>query len=307
MGIGYLSVCAVVKHVQSYRSDLVQSLYNSTAECAAWLFPYNTYKYPVVWSAKDSPLTSGEQFFYQIVQHTRKPQYIRDIADRFQAQYLPGPYMAFHYRYDAAEWSSVCARPQVGRKDEVCVVLEKTGSKGLALAVARFILQTSAFINTNSKNKHSIVYVASPPTEATKIKEVMLMARTILAGEGWELDIVTTLDTADFLAANYADCELANRYKSEVLSLVEQELAYRGDYLIFSELSGWSANVRKERILEDKYFYEMSVIKLIEDFGPFSQNYTTTQLYSKSEELEEKQNLNREAFLTNPRRTDSVR
>lgn len=291
----------------SYRSDLVQSLYNSTAECAAWLFPYNTYKYPVVWSAKDSPLTSGEQFFYQIVQHTRKPQYIRDIADRFQAQYLPGPYMAFHYRYDAAEWSSVCARPQVGRKDEVCVVLEKTGSKGLALAVARFILQTSAFINTNSKNKHSIVYVASPPTEATKIKEVMLMARTILAGEGWELDIVTTLDTADFLAANYADCELANRYKSEVLSLVEQELAYRGDYLIFSELSGWSANVRKERILEDKYFYEMSVIKLIEDFGPFSQNYTTTQLYSKSEELEEKQNLNREAFLTNPRRTDSVR
>merc|ERR1711972_766933 len=50
----------------SYRSDLVQSLYNSTAECAAWLFPYNTYKYPVVWSAKDSPLTSGEQFFYQV-------------------------------------------------------------------------------------------------------------------------------------------------------------------------------------------------------------------------------------------------
>jgi hypothetical protein len=25
----------------------------------------------------------------------------------------------------------------------------------------------------------------------------------------------------------------------------------------------------------------MSVIKLIEDFGPFSQNYTTTELYSK--------------------------
>ena len=58
-------------------------------------------------------------------------------------------------------------------------------------------------------------------------------------------------------------------YKEEVLSLLEQELSYRGDYFIFSELSGWSANVRKERILDDKYFYEMSVIKLIEDFGPF--------------------------------------
>jgi hypothetical protein len=268
---------------------LVQSLYNSTEECAAWLFPYNTYKYPVVWSAKDSPLTSGEQFFYQIVQHTRKPQYIRDIADRFQAQYLSGPYMAFHYRYDAAEWSSVCARPQVGRKDEVCVVLEKTGSKGLALAVARFILQTNAFITgINSRNKHSIIYVASPLTEASKIKEVMLMARTILAGEGWTIDIVSTLDTSNFLDENYNDCEVEagtqmSQYKSEVLSLVEQELAYRGDYLIFSELSGWSANVRKERILEDKYFYEMSVIKLIEDFGPFSQNYTTTELYHNSE------------------------
>lgn len=265
----------------SYRSDLVQSLYNSTAECAAWLFPYNTYKYPVVWSAKDSPLTSGEQFFYQIVQHTRKPQYVREIADRFQAQYLSGPYMAFHYRYDAAEWSSVCARPQVGRKDEVCMVLEKTGSKGLALAVARFILQTNAFIANEGNNKATI-YVASPLSEATKIKEVMVMASTILDGEGWSLDIVTTLDTVDFLDENYADCETAE-YKSEVVSLVEQELAYRGDYFIFSELSGWSANVRKERILEDKYFYEMSVIKLIEDFGPFSQNFTTTELYSNYE------------------------
>lgn len=74
------------------------------------------------------------------------------------------------------------------------------------------------------------------------------------------------------------------KYKEEVLSLLEQELSYRGDYFIFSELSGWSANVRKERILDDKYFYEMSVIKLIEDFGPFSTNYTTTELYSKAEQ-----------------------
>jgi hypothetical protein len=78
-------------------------------------------------------------------------------------------------------------------------------------------------------------------------------------------------------------------YKEEVLSLLEQELSYRGDYFIFSELSGWSANVRKERILDDKYFYEMSVIKLIEDFGPFSQNYTTTELYSKVAQKDENQ------------------
>ena len=59
-------IIPLFQHGQSYRSDLVQSLYNSTAQCATWLFPYNTYKYPVVWSAKDSPLTSGEQFFYQV-------------------------------------------------------------------------------------------------------------------------------------------------------------------------------------------------------------------------------------------------
>lgn len=121
------------------------------------------------------------------------------------------------------------------------------------------------------------------------------MARTILAGEGWSLDIVTTLDTSNFLDANYKECEMAN-YKSEILSLVEQELAYRGDYLIFSELSGWSANVRKERILEDKYFYEMSVIKLIEDFGPFSLNYTTTELYSKETDEVDENFQSREEF-----------
>jgi hypothetical protein len=251
----------------SYRSDLVQSLYNSTAACAAWLFPYNTYKYPVVWSAKDSPLTSGEQFFYQIVEHTRKPTYIREMADKFQQKFLTGPYIAFHYRYDAGEWSSVCARPQQGRKGEVCVVLEKTGSKGLALALTRFILQTNAFI-TGAGNKKSTIYVASPPTEAKKIKEVLQLASAIMAGEGWTLDIVTTIDASAFLESEYPSCELMN-YKEEVLSLLEQELSYRGDYFIFSELSGWSANVRKERILDDKYFYEMSVIKLIEDFGPF--------------------------------------
>lgn len=269
----------ICQHGQSYRSDLVQSLYNSTAQCATWLFPYNTYKYPVVWSAKDSPLTSGEQFFYQIVEHTRKPSYIRQLADTFQQRFLNGPYIAFHYRYDAGEWSSVCARPQQGRKGEVCVVLEKTGSKGLALALTRFILQTNAFI-TGAGQKKSTIYVASPPTEAQKIKEVLNLAAAIMSGEGWTLDIVTTIDAQNFLESEYNDCEMMN-YKEEVLSLLEQELSYRGDYFIFSELSGWSANVRKERILDDKYFYEMSVIKLIEDFGPFSQNYTTTELYSK--------------------------
>ena len=68
-------------------------------------------------------------------------------------------------------------------------------------------------------------------------------------------------------------------YKEEVLSLLEQELSYRGDYFIFSELSGWSANVRKERILDDKYFYEMSVIKLIEDFGPFRNRFFFSLVY----------------------------
>jgi hypothetical protein len=252
-------------------------LYNSTSECAAWLFPYNTYKYPVVWSAKDSPLTSGEQFFYQIVKHTRKPQYIREIADRFQDTYLTGPYIAFHYRYDAGEWSTVCARPQQGRKGEVCIVLEKTGSKGLALALARFILQTNAFV-TGFKDRHAVIYIASPPSESPKIKEVMMMARTILGGEGWSLNIITTTETSQFLDEYYPSCSLMT-YKEEVLSLLEQELCYRGDYFIFSELSGWSTNVRKERILEDKYFYEMSAIKLIEEFGPFSSNYSTTELY----------------------------
>ena len=126
----------------------------------------------------------------QIVEHTRKPSYIRQLADTFQERYLNGPYIAFHYRYDAGEWSSVCARPQQGRKGEVCVVLEKTGSKGLALALTRFILQTNAFI-TGAGQKKSTIYVASPPTEAQKIKEVLNLAAAIMSGEGWTLDIVS--------------------------------------------------------------------------------------------------------------------
>ena len=114
------------------------------------------------------------------------------MADKFQEKFLNGPYIEFHYRYDAGEWSSVCARPQQGRKGEVCVVLEKTGSKGLALALTRFILQTNAFIS-GSGNKKSTIYVASPPTEAQKIKEVLNLAAAIMSGEGWTLDIVSGL------------------------------------------------------------------------------------------------------------------
>ena len=51
-----------------------------------------------------------------------------------------------------------------------------------------------------------------------------------------------------------------------------------------NSILGWSANVRKERILDDKYFNEMSVIKLVEDFGPASPNYSHAALYSKVEE-----------------------
>lgn len=57
--------------------------------------------------------------------------------------------------------------------------------------------------------------------------------------------------------------------------------------------------MRKERILEDKYFYEMSVIKLIEDFGPFSQNYSTTELYSKEDIPEELKNETRDVTSRN--------
>ena len=197
------------------------------------------------------------------MEHTRKPEYVRGITDTFQSTFLTGPYIAFHYRYDAGEWSSVCSKPQQGRKGEVCVVLEKTGSKGLALALSRFILQTNAFIaGSSSKVRHSRLYVATPPTEALKIKEVMMMAKTILAGEQWTLDVVTTLDTADFLDQHYSGCELT-KHKQEVLSLVEQELTYRGDYFIFSELSGWSANVRKERIMEAKGLTNFVPLKIV--------------------------------------------
>jgi len=117
------------------------------------------------------------------------------------------------------------------------------------------------------------------------MRSIVMSAKEILKNEGWTLDVVTTTDTQNFLEENYSDCEMM-QYKSEVLSLVEQELTYRGDYFIFSELSGWSANVRKERIMEDKYFYEMSVIKLIEDFGPFSSNFTSsTSLKTSSSKL----------------------
>lgn len=267
----------------SYRSDSLQSEYNSTETCATWLFPFNNYKYPVVWSAKDTPLTSGEQFFYQIVQHTRKPEYIREMASKFLSEKLDSPYMALHYRYDAIEWSNVCARPQKGRKGEVCDVLEKTGSKGLALSLSRFILQTGAFMS-NLPARSSVIYVSSPPSEARNIREVMSLAEKILEGEGWNIQIVSTLDTTKYLEENYGDCGVLRDFKSEVISLVEQEIAYRGDYLLFSELSGWSSNVRKDRILDDKYFNEMSVIKLVEDFGPASPNYSQAALYSKVEE-----------------------
>merc|ERR1719300_2351049 len=130
------------------------------------------------------------------------------------------------------------------------------------------------------------------------MRSIVMSAKEILKNEGWTLDVVTTTDTQDFLDQHYSACELTN-HKQEVLSLVEQELTYRGDYFIFSELSGWSANVRKERILEDKYFYEMSVIKLIEDFGPFSQNYSTTELYSKEDIPEELKNETRDVTSRN--------
>jgi len=56
--------------------------------------------------------------------------------------------------------------------------------------LTRFILQTNAFI-TGAGNKKSTIYVASPPTEAKKIKEVLQLASAIMAGEGWTLDIVS--------------------------------------------------------------------------------------------------------------------
>ena len=60
-----------------------------------------------------------------------------------------------------------------------------------------------------------------------------------------------------------------------------------------TNFEGWSSNVRKERILDDKYFNEMSVIKLVEDFGPASPNYSQAALYSKVEEEKKRNSIQR--------------
>ena len=46
------------------------------------------------------------------------------------------------------------------------------------------------------------------------------------------IQIVSTIDTTKYLEENYGDCGVLGDFKSEVLSLVEQEIAYRGDYLL---------------------------------------------------------------------------
>ena len=66
----------------------------------------------------------------------------------------------------------------------------------------------------------------------------MILFMIIKYFSGWNIKIVSTLDTTKYLEDNYGDCGVLGDYKSEVLSLVEQEIAYRGDYLLFSELSG---------------------------------------------------------------------
>ena len=97
--------------------DLKTKIYKSDEACAAFLFPFKNYVFdPIIVKSQGAQLTdSMRDLMSQVVSHTPRPVYIKEVATVFIDEVIQrGDFVGIHWRYDMEDWLAtnckVCTR-----------------------------------------------------------------------------------------------------------------------------------------------------------------------------------------------------
>ena len=81
------------------------------AKCALLFFPYHVVDFKkILHVSKNSGPGPDVEKMKNIILATTRPQNVRNIVDRFQAEVLKTQFLTLHWRYDMKDWFVHCKR-----------------------------------------------------------------------------------------------------------------------------------------------------------------------------------------------------
>lgn len=230
-----------------FDADRLRELYpDDDAKCAIWLFPYIQFQDFTlnIYSAWSGNIRANQrphiELLENVVTHTARPPFIRNIVDKFFTKFLNGKkYIAVHYRFDTNDWMNHCD----GKEDNLTCerVVEVMHDVPKALANFADYVERQVYMTGIQA-----VYLAVPLSEA----EVRSGMRMVLQERlGPDFPMYSSEELFPYVHAS--GCSEYSEH--DIISTTEQEVCSRSTIFLRSTPSSWSRNVYVDRLVHPEY------------------------------------------------------
>lgn len=230
-----------------FNEKKLQELYDDNdATCAIWLFPYIQFQDFTLnifssWAGNARPSErDNNDLLENVVSHTSRPPFIRNLVDKFFTKYLDGKkYLAVHYRFDTNDWMNHCD----GKDDNLTCerVVEVMHDVPKALAnFADYVERQVAIAGIQA------VYLAVPLSEAEVRSGMKVVLRERL---GADFPMYSSEELFPYVHAT--GC--GDYSEHDIISTSEQEVCFRSNIFLRSTPSSWSRNVYVDRLVHPEY------------------------------------------------------
>nr|XP_026696581.1 uncharacterized protein LOC100180315 [Ciona intestinalis] len=249
---------STVVHNTVHDSKKLDKIFNSSAKCAMFLYPFKSLSLPTMGeplpielhnATKVEQMTSSENIhsakddvILAAIEHvTTRPVYVEKIAENFIRDIMKvHDFVSVHWRFDKEMVDTMCS---LNSKDVICNVTFTPNH----LAHAILAIQSHIF-----STQRLPVYIAAPPTLSQFIQQVreILENRTANNTMGTAHKLVWDLsDLKQYTNENYSPelCPDIRPTPNDFLSLAEMEICSRSTSFLFSRFSSWSAMVLHSR------------------------------------------------------------
>nr|XP_039262015.1 uncharacterized protein LOC120338145 [Styela clava] len=191
------------------------------------------------YKARNLSLPAGVDLFESILNHYRRPLFIRQIVEHFHHSVIEGnPFLSIHWRYNEGDFLSKhhCNNQDINKK--IC-------SRAKSFTSEDFIQKIDEKLEEIEKKgfKMTHVYFAAPPDALKMMKQLSKLLR-----KNRGIDIFSSKELIQFLKSEYNNCEFLTKHFDDIISTTEMEICSRGFAFLGSQGTTWTSNVIKSRL-----------------------------------------------------------
>jgi len=266
--------------------EALEKLYKNEGKCALFLMPYRAFDFKDVMVDEDvlderqeirasiqedkdnvypESLTPEDQkLMGEIVLHTQRPKYIREISEKFINDVLGGMnFVSIHWRYNVGDWTRHCRKKPSIQCDIVQRII--TDVEFVAENTAKYVktynyealgqmkhnrLMDGKFKSDeiNENERPTVIYIAHPPDQRNFVDGIKKMIKELSP----ELTIYSGSDSFNWINQYLKNCAEFKEEIHDVHSMIDQQLCLQSRTFLWAVGSSWSTNILMERHLHGK-------------------------------------------------------